>query len=340
MAILVTGGAGFVPSNIVRRFAAAGHAVVSVDVTPPSATLLDYLGDLAGRVRFIQGDICDAPFLAQVAESHSIEHIVHAAVITAVNPAIEPLDPTRTIEVNVFGTTRLLDLARQLPHLRRFLYISSSGVYGTTRDQDIAIEETYPVNLPTLYAITKYTSEELTRRYRELYGLDAASVRIGAPYGPLDHQTWARHERNVVCDIIDHALRNEPIVATQAGLDFARDWTYIDDTARGIEAALFAPQLSYDVYNLSSGVSQSIQEIIDATAEVVPGTRVRVTDDPDEVNINLISGKPRGPLSIERLVADVGFRPEVGLREGVQAFIAWWRRYELRADPVAPIGDQ
>jgi nucleoside-diphosphate-sugar epimerase len=332
MVVLVTGGAGFVPSNIVRRLAQSGYEVVSLDVTPPSATLLRYLGDLTKRVQFVQGDICDPTFLADVAQQHAIQDIVHAAVITAVNPAIEPMDPTRTVEVNVMGTVRMLDLARGLPDLRRFIYVSSSGVYGTTKDQDIAIDETYPVDLPTLYAISKYASEQVTRRYGELYGMETASIRIGAPYGPMDHQTWARHERNVICDIIDHALRGEPIVATQAGLDFARDWTFIDDAARGIEAALFAPRLRYDVYNLSSGVSQTIQEIIDATAAYVPGTTVEVTDDPAAVNINLISGKPRGPLRVQRMADDVGFTASVDLPEGVRRFVEWWREYEIGAE--------
>jgi nucleoside-diphosphate-sugar epimerase len=152
----------------------------------------------------------------------------------------------------------------------------------------------------------------------------------------MDHQTWARNECNVVRDIIDHALRGETIVATQAGLDFSRDWTFIDDTVRGIEATLFAPQLRYGVYNLSSGLSQSSQEIIDATAAYVPGTTVRVTDDAAEVNINLIRRKPRGPLSIQRITDDVGFHPSVPLQEGVRMFVEWWREYEISAEAGMP----
>jgi len=332
MSVLVTGGSGFVPSNIVRRFAMSGEKVVSIDVTAPDETLSRYLGEFGDKVSFVEGDIRDADLLARVAHDYSVDRSVHAAVITAVNLEIEPKDPALTVDVNVLGTARILDLARSLPNLRRMIYISSSGVYGTTKDQDIDIDEDYPVDLPTLYAITKYTSEELTRRYHEMYGFEAASVRIGAPYGPMDHQTWARNERNVICDIIDHALRGEEIVVTQAGLDFSRDWTFIEDTARGIEMLLCAPTLNHVLYNLSSGDSRSIQEIIEVTAEYVPGTTYRVTEDFSEVNINLISGKPRGPLAIQRIVEDVGFEPAVDLREGVRAFIDWWRVYHIESE--------
>jgi nucleoside-diphosphate-sugar epimerase len=294
MNILLTGGSGFVPSNILRRLAQSGNKVVSIDVTPPNAKLHRFLGDVADRVTFVQGDICDAAALAKIAKDFPIEGIVHAAVITAVNPAIEVQDPTRTVEANVLGTTRMLDLARGLKTLRRFIYVSSSGVYGTTKDQNITINEDYPVNLPTLYAITKYASENITRRYGEMYGFSAASVRIGAPYGPMDHQTWARNERNVICDIIDHAINNREIVVTAGGLAFERDWTFVDDTAAGIEAALMAPALKTDVYNL-------------------------------------ISGKPRGPLGIKLLERDAGFQPKVGLQEGVGRFIEWWRDYYPKA---------
>ena len=244
MNILLTGGSGFVPSNIVRQLARSGNRVVSIDVTPPHRNLKRFLADVSDRVSYVEADICDAGALATIAKDFPIDAIVHAAVITAVNPTIEVQDPTRTVEANVLGTTRMLDLARGIKGLKRFIYVSSSGVYGTTKDQDITINEDYPVNLPTLYAITKYASENITRRYGEMYSFSAASVRIGAPYGPMDRQTWARNERNVVCDIIDHAINGREIVVTPAGLAFSRDWTHVDDTAAGIEAALTAPKLS------------------------------------------------------------------------------------------------
>ncbi len=331
MNILLTGGSGFVPSNIVRQLARSGNRVVSIDVTPPHRNLKRFLADVSDRVSYVEADICDAGALATIAKDFPIDAIVHAAVITAVNPTIEVQDPTRTVEANVLGTTRMLDLARGIKGLKRFIYVSSSGVYGTTKDQDITINEDYPVNLPTLYAITKYASENITRRYGEMYNFSAASVRIGAPYGPMDRQTWARNERNVVCDIIDHAINGREIVVTPAGLAFSRDWTHVDDTAAGIEAALTAPKLSADMYNMSSGDSRSIEEIILAARDVIPTTRYRVTDNVDEVNINLISGKPRGPLGIKLLERDTGFKPKVGLKEGVAQFIDWWRDYHPAA---------
>jgi nucleoside-diphosphate-sugar epimerase len=124
-------------------------------------------------------------------------------------------------------------------------------------------------------------------------------------------------------------LRGETIVVTQSGLDFARDWTHVFDTARGIAAVLTAPSLKYDTYNLSSGASQSIREIIDVAASYLGRADFRVTDDFETVNINLISGKPRGPLAIERIRQDTGFVPTIDLRDGVRSFIDWWRENHL-----------
>jgi len=338
MSILVTGGTGFVASNIVRRFAMSGEEVVSIDVTPPDDTLQRFLRGTGDKISFVQGDIRDAGLLTQVAREHTVDRIVHAAVITAVNSAIEPQGPAQTINVNVMGTVRILDLARSLPSLRRMIYVSSSGVYGTTKDQDITINEDYPVDLPTLYAISKFAAEQITRRYHEMYGFEAASVRIGAPYGPMDKQTWARSHRSVMRDIIDHALRGEEIVVTQAGLDFARDWTYVEDTAHGIELLLSAPTLNHGLYNLSCGDWRSIQEIIDITTEYIPGTTCRITEDVSEVNINLTGGKPRGPLGIERISKDVGFKPSVDLREGVRAFTDWWRINHIERENAESAG--
>jgi nucleoside-diphosphate-sugar epimerase len=309
----------------VRQLAVSGERVVSIDVTPADALLHRFLGDSAANVRFITGDICDGELLSRVARDYAVDRIVHAAVITAVNPTIEPRDPARTIDANIVGTVRVLELTRSLPNLQRVVYVSSSGVYGTTKRLDISIDEEYPVDLPTLYAITKYASEQIVRRYGEMYSFSAATVRIGAPYGPMDHQTWARNERNVICDVIDHALRHEPIVLTREGFVFARDWTRVDDIARGIHQVLSAPSLRHGLYNLSCGESDTIGHIIKMTRECVPDTTYRLTDDVSEVNINLISGKPRGPLDIRRIREDVGFAPSTDLRHGIRWFIDWWR---------------
>lgn len=326
--VLITGGSGFVASNIVQRFAASGHDVVSADITPPDDVMLSTLGDLSQRIEFATGDLRDADFVAKLDHNGPFERIVHAAVVTAVDPVFEAQEIARTVDINVMTTVRLLELARNTPDFQRFIYVSSSGLYVAPPNQLDPIHETQAPHLGATYAITKFTSEQMTRRYGELFGFEAAAVRIGGPFGPMDHKTWARVHRNVVCDIVDHALRGEPIIATQAGLDFARDWTYVGEIARGIEALTTTPTLRHSLYNLSSGQNRSIQEIVDITAEYLPGTQLQVCDDLADANINLITAQPRGPLSIERIQADTGFTPEVDLREGIRRFIDWWRTYQ------------
>jgi nucleoside-diphosphate-sugar epimerase len=108
---------------------------------------------------------------------------------------------------------------------------------------------------------------------------------------------------------------------------FARDWTRVDDIARGIQQVLSAPTLRYGLYNLSCGESRTIGEIIEVTSDYIPGTVYRITDDFSEVNINLISGKPRGSLDIRRIREDVGFSTD--LCQGIRWFVDWWRANHL-----------
>jgi len=325
MAILVTGGSGFVASNIVRHLAASGAEVVSFDLSAPDELMFRFLGELTRRVHFVEGDIRDAKLLYEVGREHLVDRIVHAAVISAFDPASEMQNPAHAVEVNIMGTVCVLDAARRLSSLRRMIYVSSAGVYGRPKDQNIALDEEYPVDLSELYAISKYASEQITRRYRAMYDLDAISVRLAGPYGPMDRPTWARSHRNVICDVVGHALRGETISITRDGLARSRDWTYVQDTARGIGLLLLAPNLRYDLYNISVGHPVSVEEVIDATLQHLPKASYHLIDDPDAVNINLTSGRPRGPLSTRRITEDTGFSPCVSLHDGVGMFIDWWR---------------
>ena len=176
MATLVTGGIGFIGSNIVRDLAERGHEVVSLDILPVDDLVHRVLETWAGQVTWIQGDIVDPGILEQVADRGSIDSIVHNATYTPYG-SIEGDDSRRVFEINLAGTVNLLDLARRLA-VARFLYISSAGVYQEEPLSDQPLREDKPLKPRGIYGITKYASEGLTERYGQMYGFEAASMRL------------------------------------------------------------------------------------------------------------------------------------------------------------------
>ena len=184
MTTLVTGGTGFVASNVVRMLAERGHEIVCFDLNPPSALLQEYVKPWASSITFNQGDILKQEDLSELLNK-GITKVVHAAVFTGVLPEVEAGRSRSIVDINVMGTTNVLELARQLP-IERFLYVSSGSVYGEDYAPNEALVEDTTPRPQSLYALTKYTSELLTRRYGSLprlpYGQYASGHTI-RPYG-------------------------------------------------------------------------------------------------------------------------------------------------------------
>ena len=198
MATLVTGGAGFVGSNIVKGLAEAGHRVVCFDLTPADALLRDYLKPWAQNVTFVQGDILNVKDLEQAAAVHAIDKVVHAAAFTPAQRGSMETERSRDIvNINIEGTVNLLDLAAAC-NLKRFLYVSSEAVYGDPPAGMALVHEDAPLRPRNLYAISKHTSEQLTRRYGDLHGFQTASVRLSYPYGPMERVTGHRSRMSLI----------------------------------------------------------------------------------------------------------------------------------------------
>ena len=313
MTTLVTGGTGFVASNIVRTLAEQGEQVVSFDLNPPSALLRRYIKPWADRVIFIQGDILNQCELDAVLE-HDIKLIVHAAVFTGLFLDIEAGRSKDIIATNVMGTTNVLEVARKLS-VQRFLYVSSIAVYGDYQPDQILTEES--ISYPrTLYAITKYLSELLVRRYGELHGFPTVSVRLGSPYGPMERVTSHRANQSLLKEWTGNIIRGEPIEVGDRSA--RRVFSYVRDIAGGIHAILAAPSLSYGVYNISTGEQKTLEEIISALRDLYPG--LKITDKP-------ITGHPQigNVMEMQRLINDVGFHPRYDLRSGLEEYMSWRR---------------
>ena len=320
MATLVTGGTGFVGSNIVKGLAQAGHDVVCFDLNGPDQLTEKFMSEVSSKVSFIQGDMLDRGIVERLVTEHSIDKIVHAAVFTVNRVELETQRSRDVVAINIEGTANLLELART-SNVDRFVYVSSGAVYGPSATADQTLNEDAPPIPPNLYGITKYSSELLTRRYGELHGISTASVRLSTPYGPMERVTGHRAMMSGFYQWTGQALRGEPIQADN--MNGGRDYIYVTDIARGIEAVLDTPALPHGLYNLTTGIWVTYREILDAITELIPNIQVAETAPGNRETSS--EGADRGPLSGHRLFHDLGWTPKFDLNAGLTDYLQWRR---------------
>lgn len=324
MAILVTGGVGFVGANIVKDLAVRGHDVVSLDVLPADDLVTNFVGASANRVQFITGSILDVSAMDAIRNNHDIETVVHAAVFTVNRTDLETERSSDILDINLTGTGNLLELAR-LSAVQRFVYISSGAAYGLTRDPDQTYNEDDPPQPGNLYGITKFASELLARRYGELHGFETVSLRLSTPYGPMERVTGHRGNMSTPYQWTGRLLRGEPIESNDSG--HGRDYTYVLDTASAVGEVVDAAPLRHDLYNVTNGVPVTEGQIQRTLAELFPETQL-VPSSPDDPGASSL-GPTRGPLSGYRLWHDLGWTPQYDLASGLTDYVRWRRESEF-----------
>jgi nucleoside-diphosphate-sugar epimerase len=321
---MVTGGTGFVGSNIVKTLAERGHEVVAFDIVPPNDLLTRFIQPWAGKVTFVQGDILTPDDLERV-EDYNIDKMVHAAVFTGVLPEVEANRSRSIVEINVMGTTNLLELARRIKP-QRFLYVSSGSVYGERPGSEEELREDSDLHPHTLYELTKYASELLTLRFGEMHGFPTVATRLASPYGPMERVTDHRANQSVVKDITGRIVRGEPIAVSDRNL--GRDYTYVGDIAAGICSVLDAANPSYFAYNVSCGRWVNLGDILDALMELRPGIHVVEALPGDDRDVSY--GGSRSRMNVSRLREDIGFTAAHDLSAGLNAYLQWREDYGFR----------
>ena len=306
--MLVTGASGFVGVNLVHALLARGHTVVTLgaDTIPDAAR--DAIARFPGRLVQQQGDVLDPAAVATAFAAAPIECVWHGAAITA-GPERERRDARRVIEVNLLGTLALLEASARAG-VRRFVYPSSSAVYGASALEGSGpLDEEAPARPLALYGITKTAAESLVLRAREVYGLDAVAGRINAVFGPWERDTGLRDTLSPMLQMLRSAdERREAVLAP--GME--RDWVYAPDVAEAFVRLLDAPRLAHRVYNISQGTLWNASLFAEALARARAEFRYRISSDPREITIDYAGplDRPRRVISIERIAADLGWRPE------------------------------
>ena len=326
MATLVTGGTGFVGANIVRELARAGHEVVSYDIAPADDLVRQFVSEWESSITFEQGDVRDQAAVSALAAAHNIDKIIHAVTYTVNQHALEVERGRDVVGINIEGLANVLELAR-IAGVQRFLYVSSGAAYGVAAGTDQTYSEEMPVSPDSMYGITKYAGELITRRYGQLHGFSTVSVRLSTPYGPMERVTGHRAVMSALYQWTGQIAQGEPLAVDAGSFDpeEGRDYTYSVDTARGLMAVLDAPELPHDLYNLTAGPWITYREILETLAELEPGSPAPPAVAEGAAARARASVPSRGPLSGHRLRQDLGWQPDYDLRSALADYLQWRR---------------
>jgi nucleoside-diphosphate-sugar epimerase len=305
---LVTGGAGFIGAHLVRGLLAAGHDVAVLDnlSTGSRANLEPVLAD----VRFVEGDLRDPAALREA--MRGAEWVFHQAALPSVPRSVA--DPLASHEHNATGTLAALVAARDAG-VRRFVYAASSSAYGGT--PGLPKVETMPARPLSPYAVSKYAGELYCEVFHRLYGLETISLRYFNVFGPM--QRPDSPYAAVVPRFLAALLAGEAPVVHGDGRQ-TRDFTYVDDAVAANLAAAAAPttdRLAGEVFNVACGEQHSLLDVLGLLGELT-GAQVaprHVEARPGDVRDSLADiGKARRAF---------GYRPSVGLREGLARTLRW-----------------
>lgn len=313
MVTIVTGGTGFVGSNIVKRLAQKDHEVVVIDLVEPDELVCRYIEPWTSRVTWLQADILDEKAITEISKPYEIDKVVHAAVFTGIRLDIERQDSRRIVEINVSGTANVLELACK-HEVDRFLYVSSGAVYEGFEDKGM-LKENLPLSPKGLYNSTKLASEFIVHRYGELHGFETVATRLSSPFGPMERVTGHRAVMSMLQQVTGYAIRGQGIPALPKG---EWDFTYVLDIASAIQSILDAPQLSYKEYNIGYGVSVSSDDIKTALLKAHPS----IAFDAHSISDMEISSSRR-VMDASRLTEDINFIPEHDLASGLAEYMLW-----------------
>ena len=309
MSLLVTGGAGFIGSNFVRRRRAAnpGEKIIVLDA-------LTYAGNLASiadvaDVTFEKGDICDGDVVERVLADHRIERVVHFAAESHVDRSI--LGPMAFVQTNVVGTATLLGKAKAAK-VKRFVHVSTDEVYGDLGSDDPAFCETTSIKPRSPYSASKAGSDHLAAAYFETYHFPTLITRCSNNYGPY------QFPEKLIPLMILNAMEDKPLPVYGNGTN-VRDWIHVEDHCDAVARVLDAGR-DGEVYNIGGRSERPNLEIVRAI--------LRELGKPESL-ITYVTDRPghdqRYAIDDRKIERELGWVRTRQLDEGLASTVRWYR---------------
>jgi len=297
--ILVTGGAGFIGSHLVKELVKSGFSVRLLDNLSNGS--LENIREVLGSIEFIKGDIRDKNVVEGALKG--VDAVVHLAALIDVAESVEK--PELYLEVNVNGTFNVARASRKVSAL---IFASTCAVYG--EPVKIPIGEDHPLSPKSPYAATKIAGEAFVQAYGNLYGYRPVILRLFNVYGPRQSKAYA----GVITEFVKRATLGEPPIIFGDG-EQTRDFVHVKDVAKAIIKALDSDNAS-GIYNVGSGVAITINDLAHLVLKLAGKENVEpIHEPPRQGDIK------HSQANINRAKMELGYNPSVSLEEGIREIL-------------------
>lgn len=326
MKILVTGGAGFIGSAVVRLAIQRGHRVVNLDALTYAACL-ENVASVAGSpgYAFKHADICNRAALDEVFAEHRPDCVMHLAAESHVDRSID--GPATFIETNILGTFNVLEAARKYwiangrPDSFRLHHVSTDEVYGSLpSDPAVQFTETTPYDPHSPYSASKASSDHLVRAWTETYGLPVLVTNCSNNYGPY------HFPEKLIPVVIINALHERPLPIYGDGSN-VRDWLFVEDHADALLLVLEKGQIGR-TYNIGGENERSNLQIVEIICSILDRLHPRALNRSYADLITFVADRPghdaRYAIDPTRIRTELGWRPSVSVEKGLERTVAWY----------------
>lgn len=321
--ILITGGAGFIGSHVVRRFVKRypHYQIFNLDALTYAGNL-ENIKDIENEPNytFVKGDITDEAFISDLFATHTFDGVLHLAAESHVDRSIT--DPLAFVKTNVFGTMILLNAAKKQWQGnfegKRFYHISTDEVYGTLEAEGLFTETTpYDPNSP--YSASKASSDHFVRAYGETYGLPYVLTNCSNNYGPF------HFPEKLIPLFINNIINNKPLPVYGDG-KYTRDWLFVEDHAVAIDL-VFHEGKNHDTYNIGGFNEWQNIDLVKLLCQIMD-TKLGREKGISEQLITYVKDRPghdlRYAIDATKINKELGWQPSVTFEQGLEKTIDWY----------------
>lgn len=326
--ILITGGAGFIGSHVVRRLVTKypDYQIYNLDALTYAGNL-ENISDIENKENytFIKGDIVEEQFISSLFETHQFDGVLHLAAESHVDRSIE--DPLSFVKTNVIGTMNLLNAARKQwkgkEEGKRFYHISTDEVYGSLGAEGLFTETTpYDPNSP--YSASKASSDHFVRAYGETYGLPYVITNCSNNYGP-NH-----FPEKLIPLFINNIINNKPLPVYGDG-KYTRDWLFVEDHAVAIDL-VFHEGKNHETYNIGGFNEWQNIDLVKLLCQIMDGKLGREPGTSSQL-ITYVKDRPghdlRYAIDASKINKELGWKPSVTFEQGLERTVNWYLENEL-----------